>query len=54
MHANTVYARFERVEDATGLDPQQFHALTELLLATDLSNGTGYQQVNISAERSER
>ncbi|MFO1185927.1 MAG: helix-turn-helix domain-containing protein [Bauldia sp.] len=34
-HANTVYARLERVRDITGLDGQRYNDLTELLLAAD-------------------
>lgn len=32
-HANTLYARFARVRDATGKDPQKFNDLNNLLLA---------------------
>lgn len=35
VHANTVYARTQRVNDLTGLDPLSFHDLTHLLLAVD-------------------
>jgi hypothetical protein len=35
VHANTVYARLQRVEDLTGLNPRRFHDLTDLLLAAD-------------------
>ena len=35
VHANTVYARLQRVEDLTGLDARRFHDLTDLLLAAD-------------------
>ncbi len=34
-HPNTVYTRIERIRDATGLDGQRYHDLTELLLAAD-------------------
>ncbi len=34
-HANTVYARMERIKDLTGLDGQRYGDLTELLLAAD-------------------
>lgn len=33
MHPNSLYARFAKIEAVTGLSPQRFHALTELLLA---------------------
>jgi hypothetical protein len=36
VHPNTIYARFERINDITGLDARSFHALNELLLATEL------------------
>lgn len=35
IHPNTIYARFDRITDITGLDPKGFHALNELLLALD-------------------
>ena len=38
-HANTVYARIERIRDMTGLDAQRYHDLTELLLGADCAGG---------------
>lgn len=35
VHANTLYARIERIRDLTGLDAQRYHDLTHLLLAAD-------------------
>jgi hypothetical protein len=35
LHANTVYARLQRVEDLTGLNARRYHDLTHLLLAAD-------------------
>ena len=35
LHANTVYARLERVETITGLDARRYADLSELLLALD-------------------
>lgn len=35
VHANTVYARIERINDLTGLNAQRYHDLTHLLLAAD-------------------
>jgi len=35
VHANTIYARLERINDLTGLDAQRYHDLTHLLLAAD-------------------
>jgi hypothetical protein len=35
VHANTIYARIERINQLTGLDSQRYHDLTELLLAAD-------------------
>lgn len=35
VHPNTIYARFERIRDISGLDPRAFHALVELLLLID-------------------
>lgn len=34
-HANTLYARLERIRGITGRDAQRYHDLTELLLAAD-------------------
>ena len=38
-HANTLYARLERIREITGHDGQRYHDLTELLLATDCTAG---------------
>lgn len=35
VHANTVYARIQRIHDVTGLDAQRYHDLSHLLLALD-------------------
>lgn len=35
VHANTVYARTQRINDLTGLDPLNFHDLANLLLAVE-------------------
>jgi hypothetical protein len=35
IHPNTVYARADKIQGITGLNPLGFHALTELLLAID-------------------
>jgi len=35
VHANTIYARIQRIEDLTGLNAQRYHDLTHLLLAAD-------------------
>ncbi len=35
VHANTLYARIERIRELTGQDAQRFHDLTHLLLAAD-------------------
>lgn len=35
VHANTVYARTQRINDLTGLDPLNFHDLANLLLALE-------------------
>jgi PucR C-terminal helix-turn-helix domain/GGDEF-like domain len=34
-HPNTVYARIARIRELTGLDPQRYHDLTDLILAAD-------------------
>ena len=36
IHPNTVYSRIQKIEDITGMNALQFHALSELLLALDL------------------
>lgn len=38
-HANTLYARLERIREITGRDGQRYHDLTELLLAVDCAVG---------------
>ena len=38
-HANTLYARLERIREITGRDGQRYHDLTELLLAADCAAG---------------
>ena len=35
IHANTLYARIQRVTELTGLDAQRYHDLTHLLLVAD-------------------
>lgn len=35
IHPNTIYARMQRINDITGLNPLSYNALTELLLAMD-------------------
>ena len=35
IHPNTIYARLQRIQDITGRNALEYHALTELLLATD-------------------
>ena len=35
VHANTLYARIQRVTELTGLDAQRYHDLTHLLLVAD-------------------
>lgn len=35
LHPNTIYARMRRIRELTGLDPLNYHALTEMLLATE-------------------
>ncbi len=37
IHANTIYARFEKVQSLSGLDPLSFRGLTELLLAIEVA-----------------
>ena len=35
IHPNTIYARFDKIFDITGLDAKNFHSLNELLLVAD-------------------
>ena len=37
IHPNTIYARMQRIEDITGKNALEYHALTELLLASEIS-----------------
>ncbi len=39
IHPNTIYARMRRIRELTGLDPLSYHALTEMLLATECVTG---------------
>lgn len=39
VHPNTIYARMRRIREVTGLDPLNYHALTEMLLASDCTQG---------------
>jgi sugar diacid utilization regulator len=39
VHPNTIYARMQRIQDITGRNALAYHALTELLLATDCVTG---------------
>lgn len=38
VHPNTIYARMRRIREITGLDPLNYHALTEMLLATECAD----------------
>lgn len=40
VHPNTIYARFQRILDITGLEPRSYHALTDLLIVADCSRGS--------------
>ena len=40
VHANTIYARFEKIEALSGLDPLAFRPLNEMLLALQVGAGT--------------
>ena len=35
IHPNTIYARLQKIDDITGRNALKYHALTELLLATE-------------------
>jgi len=35
VHANTIYARMEKIREVTALDPLRYHGLNEMLLAVD-------------------
>lgn len=37
IHPNTIYARMQRIDDITGRNALEYHALTELLLATEIT-----------------
>lgn len=36
VHPNTIYSRFERIQEITGLQPRSFASLSELLLVADI------------------
>ncbi|MDH5456271.1 MAG: helix-turn-helix domain-containing protein [Gammaproteobacteria bacterium] len=38
IHPNTIYARMRRIREITGLDPLNYHALTEMLLASECAD----------------
>jgi hypothetical protein len=38
IHPNTIYARMRKIRELTGLDPLNYHGLTEMLLATDCAD----------------
>ena len=40
IHPNTVYSRLQKLEDVTGLDAREYHALTELLIVADCRGRT--------------
>jgi len=40
IHPNTIYARMQRINDITALNPLSYNALTELLLAMDCVSGS--------------
>ena len=35
VHPNTIYSRWQKIADITGLEARSYHALTELLLVAD-------------------
>jgi sugar diacid utilization regulator len=41
VHPNTVYARFQRIVDVSGLQPCEFSALAQLLLIADCKPDAG-------------
>ena len=41
IHPNTIYARMQKIEDLTGLNPLSYHSLTEMLLALDCRGNSG-------------
>ena len=38
LHPNTIYARMQKIDDITGKNALSYHALTELLLAAELTD----------------
>jgi hypothetical protein len=40
VHPNTIYARFQRIFEITGLQARSYNALTELLIVTDCARGS--------------
>ena len=39
VHPNTIYSRFQKILDVTGLDARSYHTLTELLIVADCQPG---------------
>ena len=50
VHPNTIYARLQRISDATGLNALEYHALTDLLLAIDARSRARGQLVAQASE----
>jgi sugar diacid utilization regulator len=46
VHANTVYARFQRVHSMSGLQPTSFEALSDLLVVCDCGRGDAALAIN--------
>jgi sugar diacid utilization regulator len=41
VHPNTLYARFERIHEISGLQPRSFNSLHDLLIVCDCGRGSG-------------
>lgn len=47
IHANTLYARLQKIADLSGLDARHFHALTELLVVIECRPKSGELAVKV-------
>jgi len=54
IHPNTVYARFQRIFDISGLQARSFNALSDLLIVCDCRHAAGVSEASVQSPRSDR
>lgn len=42
VHPNTLYARFQKIHDVTGVDPRRYHCLSDLLMLIETRASSGH------------